>query len=149
MILLCDLQLLQKNNPHKKWFVILISMPKLNILFHWLCTPIAKFMRPTWGPSQSCRPHEPCFQEFTIFSIPMVMYFHHLTTHRAYSMLQIKPKSYICLTHLPLDKIDAILQTIFSDAFSWMKSFIFWLIKIKISLKFVPKGPIDNNPTLV
>ena len=26
-----------------------------------------------------------------------------------------------------------------------MKSFIF----IKISLKFVPKGPIDDNPTLV
>ena len=34
-------------------------------------------------------------------------------------------------------------QTISSDAFSWMKSFVF-----KISLKFVPKGPIDNNPAL-
>ena len=31
-----------------------------------------------------------------------------------------------CLTHLPLDKMATILQTIFSDAFSWMKSFEFW-----------------------
>ena len=31
------------------------------------------------------------------------------------------------LTHLPLDKMAAISQTIFSGAFSWMKSFIFWL----------------------
>ena len=49
------------------------------------------------------------------------------------------------LTDLPLDNIAAISQTIFSDAFSWMKSFVF----IKSSLKFVPKGPIDNNPALV
>ena len=47
-----------------------------------------------------------------------------------------------CLNHLSLDKMAAILQTIFSDAFSWMKSFC---ILIKISLKFVPKGLIDNN----
>ena len=31
------------------------------------------------------------------------------------------------LTHLPRDKMAAISQTIFSDAFSWMKGFIFWL----------------------
>ena len=30
------------------------------------------------------------------------------------------------LTHLPLDKMAASSQTIFSDAFSWMKTFIFW-----------------------
>ena len=30
------------------------------------------------------------------------------------------------LTHLPLDKMVAISQTIFSDAFSWKKSFVFW-----------------------
>ena len=45
------------------------------------------------------------------------------------------------LTHLPLHKMAAFSQTIFSDAFLWMKS-----ILIKISLKFVPKGQIDNNP---
>ena len=31
------------------------------------------------------------------------------------------------LTYLHLDKMTAISQKIFSDAFSWMKSFIFWL----------------------
>ena len=31
------------------------------------------------------------------------------------------------LTHDPLDKMAAILQTIFSDAFWWMKNFVFWL----------------------
>ena len=37
----------------------------------------------------------------------------------------------------------AILQTIFSEAFSGMKRFC---IFIKISFKFVPKGLINNNP---
>ena len=32
-----------------------------------------------------------------------------------------------CLTHLPRDKMAAISQTIFSDAFSWMKNCLFWL----------------------
>ena len=31
------------------------------------------------------------------------------------------------LTHLPLDNMAIISQTIFSDEFSWMKSFVFWL----------------------
>ena len=31
------------------------------------------------------------------------------------------------LTYLPLDKMAAISQTIFSNAFSWMKNFVFWL----------------------
>ena len=44
----------------------------------------------------------------------------------------------IMLTHLPHDKMAAILQTIFSYAFL-----------MKISLKVVPDGPIDNNPALV
>ena len=35
-----------------------------------------------------------------------------------------------------------ISQTIYSDAFSLMESLVFF---IKISLKFVPKGPFDNN----
>ena len=32
-----------------------------------------------------------------------------------------------CLTHLPLDKMAVVLQTIYSHAFSWMKSLVFWL----------------------
>ena len=50
------------------------------------------------------------------------------------------------LTDLPLDKIAAISQTIFSDVFLWMKSFVFWW---KISLKFVPRSPVDNKSALV
>ena len=46
----------------------------------------------------------------------------------------------------PLDKMAAISQAILSDAFSRMKKFG---ILLTISLKFVPKGPIDNNPALV
>ena len=31
------------------------------------------------------------------------------------------------LTHFPLDKMASFSQTIFSDAFSWMTGFVFWL----------------------
>ena len=44
------------------------------------------------------------------------------------------------------DKTAAIFQTTFSNAFSWMKMFEF---RSKISLKFIPKGPINNIPSLV
>ena len=46
------------------------------------------------------------------------------------------------LTHQ--DKMAAISQTIFSYVFSWK-----FYILIKISLKFIPKGPVDNIPALV
>ena len=36
-------------------------------------------------------------------------------------------QAWCVLTHLPLDKMAAISQTIFSDAFSWMTSFVLWL----------------------
>ena len=32
-----------------------------------------------------------------------------------------------CLTHLPLNKMAVVLQMIYSHAFSWMKSLVFWL----------------------
>ena len=41
--------------------------------------------------------------------------------------------------------MDAIFQTTFSHAFSWMKM---WKIRIKNALKFVPKSPINNIPAL-
>ena len=50
------------------------------------------------------------------------------------------------LTHWGRDEMGAISQTTFSNAFSWMKML---RISIKISLKFVPKGPINNIPALV
>ena len=38
------------------------------------------------------------------------------------------------LTHLPLDKIAAFSQTVFSNAFSWMKSFVFLLTFLGLAL---------------
>ena len=50
------------------------------------------------------------------------------------------------LTHLPLDKIAAILaDNIFKCIFLNEND----RILIQISLKFVPRGPIDNKPALV
>ena len=55
--------------------------------------------------------------------------------------------THICVSKLTI-KMDAVSQTTFSNAFSWTK--ISWTrISIKFSLKFVPKGPINNNPSLV
>ena len=53
----------------------------------------------------------------------------------------------VSLTHLPLDKMAAISQTIFSDACVLINEK--FCILVKISRKFVPKGTIDNNPALV
>ena len=47
----------------------------------------------------------------------------------------------------PLDKMAGISQTIFSDEFSWMKSFAFWS-KFHLSF-FLMLIPINNNPALV
>ena len=49
------------------------------------------------------------------------------------------------LTLLSLDKMPAISQTKFPNAFIRVKK----RMSIKISLKFVPKGPINNIPALV
>ena len=49
------------------------------------------------------------------------------------------------LTHWGRDKMAAIFQTTFSNAFPWMKVYEFRLR----FLKFVPKGPINNSPSLV
>ena len=52
---------------------------------------------------------------------------------------------YPILTHWGRDKMAAISQTMFSNAFSWMKMWI----SLQSSLKFVPKGLINNIPSLV
>ena len=55
--------------------------------------------------------------------------------------------SFCCsLTHWGRDKMAAISQTTLSNAFFLNENV---RISIKISLKFVPKGPINNNPALV
>ena len=52
---------------------------------------------------------------------------------------------YVCLTE-PHIEAETKWQKTFCHAFSWMKM---CEISIKISLKFVPKGPIDNMLSLV
>ena len=47
------------------------------------------------------------------------------------------------LTHWGWDKMAAILQTAFSNAFSWNENYCFL---IQISLKFVPNDPTNNIP---
>ena len=54
------------------------------------------------------------------------------------------------LTHLPLDKMAAVSQTIFSYAFSWMKSFIFWLkfdwsLLLMVHLTITPSIGLDDG----
>ena len=54
------------------------------------------------------------------------------------------PKTHI--THWGRDKINAISQTTFSNAFSWMKMYEFHLRFDRI---FFPKVPINNIPAMV
>ena len=49
------------------------------------------------------------------------------------------------LTHIPLDKTDAILP---DDIFKWIFSTENCRIPIQISLKFVARSPVDNNSAL-
>ena len=48
--------------------------------------------------------------------------------------------------HWGRDKMAAIFQTTFSDAFSWMKMVKF---QLRFHWNFVPKGPVNNIPPLV
>ena len=50
------------------------------------------------------------------------------------------------LTHLPLDKMAAALA---DDIFKWIILNENGIILIRISLKFIPKGPICNKSALV
>ena len=55
-------------------------------------------------------------------------------------------EGFYSLTHLPQDKMAAILA---DDNFKCILLNENVWIAIRISLKFVPKGPIDNKPALV
>ena len=50
------------------------------------------------------------------------------------------------LTHLPLDEMAAILAHDFFNCIFFKENV---RIPIQISLKYVPRGPIDNRPALV
>ena len=60
--------------------------------------------------------------------------------------IEFVPVGLFVLTHWGRDKMAAIFQTTFFNAFSWMKMYEF---RLTFSLKFVPRGPINNIPTLV
>ena len=60
--------------------------------------------------------------------------------------MQVIQLTLYILTHLPLDKIAAILADEIFKRIFLNENF---RISIKISLKFVPKGPIDNKSALV
>ena len=54
----------------------------------------------------------------------------HATGHSQYNgsiSAQNRSSSFSHYFKLPLDKMAAVLQTIFSDAFLWMRNFLFWL----------------------
>ena len=53
---------------------------------------------------------------------------------------------WICLTHLPLEKMAAILA---DDNFKCMSLNENYRIPILVSLKFIPRSRIDNMPALV
>ena len=57
-----------------------------------------------------------------------------------------EPEGSISFNSAPLDKMATILaDNVFKCIlYNWK----FWILN-KVSLKFVPKGPIDNNPALV
>ena len=73
-------------------------------------------------------------------TVPVIMDPHCI--FRVGSAMQTTP----FLNSSPMDKMVVFSRTIFSDAFSWRKSFIFWFL---LSRKFDPKVPIDNNSALV
>ena len=65
--------------------------------------------------------------------------FHFIALHHV-------PHELLPLTRWGRDKMAAIFQTTFPNAFSSMKSFC---ISIRISLHFVPESPIDIKPAMV
>ena len=113
-------------SPVKQSFGVFFDLP--------LNKRLSKQSRRWWfkTPSRSLS----CHCNGAVYSDELhLRYSHTLLTRRS-----LRPS----LTDLPLDNMTAISQTIFLDDFSWMKSSVF-----NISLKFVPTGPIDNNPALV
>ena len=73
--------------------------------------------------------------------------FHNKAPHAMQqALLLLAPRGWLLVNSSSLEKMAAVLQTIFSNTFSWIKKNC---ILIKIPLIFVPKGPINNNPALV
>ena len=65
---------------------------------------------------------------------------------RTECILETKPHLRLFKTHHCWTKWPSFRKRYFQMHFRKLKCFVFWL---KISLKFVPKSPTDNNPALV
>ena len=84
---------------------------------------------------------------YSVFSFKLVRFYFIDSLLNIFSMSLVWDYQYACdnySTHWGRDKMDNISQTAFSNVFSPRKLFD----SIKISFKFVPKGLIENNPTL-
>ena len=84
------------------------------------------------------------YLEVVMFLYPHVSYilFFHIIPYLEVVIFLYPHVSYwVSLTHWGGDKMSATSQTTFSNAFSWMTNV--W-ISIKMSLKFVPNGPINH-----
>ena len=101
-------------------------------------TQIARFMWPTWGPPGSWPHVGPTSLTIRAIIVKAVCCSDHsliwmLSHHRLQSFMYLVHIWYIplaipqTLTHQPLDKMATISQTTFSNTFSWMKKFEFWL----------------------
>ena len=66
----------------------------------------------------------------------------HIVCRQEYSDIRI---TYVYLTHRGRDKMAILFLMTFANAFYWEK----YMNSIKISLKFVANGPINNIPELV
>ena len=118
-----------------------VSVNQLNFLddgvYYWISYSCATFSYMTW------------FTPKFLLMAKYLFFFNIIQQLGALKpMLQITGASSQAsrLTHWGRDKMDAISQTTFSSTFSWMKMFEF---RLKISLKFVVKGLIDNILALV
>ena len=118
---------------------------------------IARFMWPTWGPPGSCRSQVgPMLAPWTL---PSGWYCAQVKTkittgtHKTYTLSHLhrqakwrewgRKLSLLGLTHWGRDKMAAILQTTFSNAFSWMKIYKFrlrfhWSLFPRVQLTIYP-----------
>ena len=92
-----------------------------------------------------------CEKKMTIFSYPNVITGNQSSISHGILMICIQYfiRGTVHLTHLPPDKMTAISQTIFSCAFSWMKSFVLrlkfhWHLFLRVQLIITSIGS-DNG----
>ena len=85
------------------------------------------------------------YNSWNIFSSNHEAYFHHCYNGSKQCLTCVQCP--LLLNSLRPRQMDAISQTTFSNAFSWMKMFEF---RLKFHwVKFLAKGPINNIPAMV